>query len=312
MDVLSPLTKSSNVSLVEIIKTVDLVKIYKQFQFDITEELQGIQEIGLYHCDESDLYFFYPSICGSEKFYDHMQSFDWYYLDDKNEYEYASKFIRESDSVLEIGCGKGAFASKMSAKKYIGLEFSRKASKTATALGITVLNQSIQVHESNHSEEYDVVCSFQVLEHVSNIDSFIKSSLRCLKPNGLLIFSVPSFDSFSRYTTNFSLDMPPHHVTRWTDKALSSLVKYFDIELLEILHEPLQLAHRQMYIQAILRRSLTDSFKQKVKNIDFTWNNSIVSFIGKGLNKILAQGLSDPIFSPRGISVLAVYRKVNT
>ena len=54
MDVLSPLTKASNVSLVEIIRTNDLVKIYKNFQFDIKEELQGIQEIGLYHCHESD------------------------------------------------------------------------------------------------------------------------------------------------------------------------------------------------------------------------------------------------------------------
>ena len=145
-----------------------------------------------------------------------------------------------------------------------------------------------------------------------NINSFIKSSIRCLKPNGLLILSVPSFDSFSRYTTNFSLDMPPHHVTRWTDKALSNLVKYFDIELLEIIHEPLQLAHRQMYVQAILRRSLINFSKQKVKNIDFSCNNSIVSLIGKGLSKIFLQGLGDPIFSPRGISVLAVYRKVNT
>ena len=312
MAVLSPLTKSSNVYLVEIIRTDDLVKIYKKFQLDIKKEFQGIKEIGLYHCHESDLYFFYPSICGSEKFYEHMQSFDWYYLDDKNEYEYASKFIKESDSVLEIGCGKGAFARKISAKKYTGLEFSQKASETATALGLTVLNQSIQVHESNHSEEYDVVCAFQVLEHVSDINSFIKSSIRCLKPNGLLILSVPSFDSFSRYTTNFSLDMPPHHVTRWTDKALSNLVKYFDIELLEIIHEPLQLAHRQMYVQAILRRSLINFSKQKVKNIDFSCNNSIVSLIGKGLSKIFLQGLGDPIFSPRGISVLAVYRKVNT
>lgn len=312
MSVLSPLTKCSNVSLVEIVRTCDLIKIYKQFQFDISSEFQEIEEVSLYHCNESDLYFFYPAITGSEIFYDRMQKFDWYYLDDKNEYKYASKFIKESDSIIEIGCGKGAFARKISTEKYIGLEFSQKASKTATERGLTVLNESIQVHANSHIEEYDIVCAFQVLEHVADIHSFIKSSLRCLKLGGLLIFSVPSFDSFSRYTTNFSLDMPPHHVTRWTDKALSNLVKYFDIELVEIIHEPLQLAHRQMYVQAILRKILRGSLSQGVKNIDFSWNNSIVSFIGKGLSKILSQGLSDPIFLPRGISVLAVYRKINT
>ena len=312
MNIVSPLAKHSNVSLVEIVRTDDLIKIYKQFKFDISLEFKEIREVALYHCNESDLYFFYPPVTGSETFYDHMQEFDWYYLDNKNEYEYASKFIKESDSILEIGCGKGAFARNISTKKYVGLEFSQKAIKTATAQGLTVLNESIQFHASDHIEEYDAVCAFQVLEHIADIDLFIQSSLCCLKSNGLLILSVPSFDSFSRYTPNFSLDMPPHHVTRWTDKALSNLVKYFDIELLEILHEPLQLAHRQMYVQAILRRSLVNSLEQKVKNIDFSWNNSIVSLIGKCLDKIFSQGLSDPIFSPRGISVLAVYRKINT
>jgi 2-polyprenyl-3-methyl-5-hydroxy-6-metoxy-1,4-benzoquinol methylase len=309
MNILSPLTESSDVSLIEIVRTSDLTKIYKQFQFDISLEFKGAEEISLYHCNESDLYFFYPFIAGSEIFYEHMQKFDWYYLDDKNEYDYASKFIKKSDSVIEIGCGKGAFAGKISTEKYIGLEFSPKACKTATAQGLAVLNESIQVHASDHIEEYDTVCAFQVLEHVADIKSFIKSSLRCLKPGGLLIFSVPSFDSFSRYTPNFSLDMPPHHLTRWTDKALSNLVQYFDVELLEILHEPLQLAHRQMYVQAILRRALADIINLKVKNIDLSLSNLVVSLIGRGLTKILSKGLSDPMFLPRGISVLAVYRK---
>jgi 2-polyprenyl-3-methyl-5-hydroxy-6-metoxy-1,4-benzoquinol methylase len=311
MNIVSPLTKSSDISLIEIIRACDLIKIYRQFKIDISDELQGIKEIGLYHCNESDLYFFFPSITGSEIFYEHMQKFDWYYLDDKNEYEYASRFIKESDSVVEIGCGKGAFAVKMSAKKYVGLEFSQKAIKTATERGLTVLNESIQDHASKYVEEYDIVCAFQVLEHVANVDSFIQSSLSCLKSTGLLILSVPSFDSFSRFIPNFSLDMPPHHITRWTDKALENLVNYFGLELIQIIHEPLQLAHRQMYIQAFLRRILINSFGHKVKNIDFSWNNSFISSIGTGLAKILSQGLSDPMLLPRGISVLAVYRKRN-
>ncbi|MGV2387332.1 MAG UNVERIFIED_CONTAM: hypothetical protein LVR29_00250 [Microcystis novacekii LVE1205-3] len=51
-------------------------------------------------------------ITGSENFYEKLQVFDWYYLEEKNEYDYASQFIKPSDSVLEIGCGKGSFCSK--------------------------------------------------------------------------------------------------------------------------------------------------------------------------------------------------------
>jgi 2-polyprenyl-3-methyl-5-hydroxy-6-metoxy-1,4-benzoquinol methylase len=309
MSIVSPLSGSSNVSLVENIKTCDLIKLYQKLRIDISADLQKIKKISLYHCDDSDLYFFYPCITGSEKFYEQLQKFDWYYLDDKKEYEYASKFIKNFDLVLEAGCGKGAFAKKISSKNFVGLEFSSKASELANEQGLHVLNESIELHVSNNFEKYDVVCAFQVLEHIDKITSFIQSCLDCLKPNGLLIFSVPSFDSFSRYTPNFSLDMPPHHVTRWTDKALNNLEQYFDVELLEIIHEPLQLAHRQMYLQALLRRTLKNIFNFPIKNIDLSWRNSIISLIGKGLTKILDQGLSDPIFSPRGISVLAIYKK---
>jgi 2-polyprenyl-3-methyl-5-hydroxy-6-metoxy-1,4-benzoquinol methylase len=311
MNVLCPLSKNSNVSIVEIIKVSDLVKIYEPFQLDISSEFRGVSEISLFYCSESDLYFFDPPVNGSEKFYEHMQKFDWYYLEDKNEYGYASRFIEESDLVLEIGCGRGAFSEKILSKKYVGLEFSRRASELANAKGIKVINESVELHSSQNTEKYDVVCAFQVLEHIANIDSFIASSLSCLKIGGVIIFSVPSYDSFSRYVANFALDMPPHHLTRWTDKALNNLTRFFPIEVIDIIHEPLQLAHKQMYIEALLRKSLSDFLKNEFKNIDSSFRDSAIRFVGKYLTNVFSDGLSDPIFLPRGISVVAIYRKVN-
>ncbi len=308
--VVSPLTKFSTIACIETINTSDLIKLYKKkLNIDISSEFQKIQEIGLYHCQESDLYFFYPTIVGSERFYEHMQQFDWYYLDDKQEYEYASSFIGKSDSVLEIGCGKGAFSTKISSKKYTGIEFSQRAAQIAGTQGIRVVNESIQAHAAKHHEVYDVVCSFQVLEHVDNINSFIQSSLNCLKTDGLMILSVPSFDSFSKYLSNLSLDMPPHHVTRWTDKALTNLTDYFDIELVEIIHEPLQMIHRHMYIKSLLKKAFINVSKNKFKNIDFSWQDLTISLISKILSQFFVHGLDEPIMLPRGISVVAVYRK---
>lgn len=307
----SPLNKFSTVSCVETIKTLDLVKLYKKkLNVDILSEFQKIQEIGLYHCQESDLYFFYPTIVGSERFYEHMQQFDWYYLDDKQEYEYASNFIGESDSVLEVGCGKGAFSTKILTEKYTGIEFSHKAAQIAKEQGVKVINESIQEHVIKHRGAYDVVCSFQVLEHVDNINSFIQSSLDCLKTDGLMILSVPSFDSFSKYLSNLSLDMPPHHVTRWTDKALTNITNYFDIELVEIIHEPLQMIHRHMYIKSLLKKSFIATSKGKFKNIDFSWQDLTISLISKILSQVFVHGLDEPIMLPRGISVVAIYRKI--
>lgn len=307
---ISPLSNSSSVSCLEVIKVKDLARLYKKkFNISILSDFLGVQEIGLYHCQESDLYFFYPPITGSEKFYEHMQRFDWYYLDDKQEYKYACKFITNSDSVLEIGCGKGAFAQKIMNAKYTGIEFSSKAAQIAASQGIKVINESIQSHSNTHQEEYDIVCSFQVLEHVDNIKSFLQSSLDCLKPNGLLIISVPSFDSFSKYLSNLSLDLPPHHITRWTDQALINLTNYFDMDLVEVIHEPLQSYHRHMYVKSIIKKALITISKNKFKNIDFSWRDFLVSLISKLLSHIFIHGLSDPVMLPQGISVVVVYRK---
>ena len=103
--------------------------------------------------------------------------------------------------------------------------------------------------------------------------------------------------------------MPPHHVTRWTDKALTNLTNYFDLELVKVIHEPLQMIHRHMYIKSLLKKAFIAILKNKFKNIDFGWQDLTISIISKILSLAFVHGLDEPIMLPRGISVVAVYRK---
>lgn len=306
-----PLSGSSKIVLVEKIAVSDLVGLYKKLlNCDVAPEFGNIQEIDFYHSLESELYFFSPMITGSENFYEKLQVFDWYYLEEKNEYDYASKFIKPSDCVLEIGCGKGAFARKIHCQDYIGLEFSQKARDLAEKDGITVLNESIQDHALNNPQKYSVVCAFQVLEHISDIYTFIEASIECLKPGGILIYSVPSYDSFSKYVSNFFLDMPPHHVTRWTDTSLKNLTKYFSIENLEIWHEPLQEVHKSFYATTIVKLALFKFLGKDIRNIDFGITYKILDIVSRMIGKIFAKGLISSELFPRGISVVSIYRKI--
>jgi len=310
-NVVCPLSGSSKVDLVEKIQVGSLTKLYKKLlNSDILSEFNGLEEIGLYHCIDSDLTFFYPFVTGSDLFYEKLQMFDWYYMDDKNEYTYAQKFVKESDEVLEIGSGKGAFAKKILTKKYTGLELSHKAVKIASSNGITVLNETVQSHAINNPNKYDVVCAFQVLEHVAEVYQFIESSILCLKPGGFLIYSVPSADSFSRYVPNFELDMPPHHVTRWSDKSLKNVSNYFPLNNVEIWHEPLQLVHKHFYAETILRNAFFNILNKKIKNVDFSIPTKAISLFSKYLGKVFASGLTSTELMPRGISVVTVYRKL--
>lgn len=305
-----PLSGSFKIVLVEKIAVSDLVSLYKKvLNCDVASEFGNIQEIDFYHSLESELYFFSPMITGSENFYEKLQVFDWYYLEEKNEYDYAKQFIKPSDFVLEIGCGKGAFAQKIDSQNYTGLEFSHKAKDLAKG-GVNIINESIQDHAVYLPQKYDVVCAFQVLEHIGDVHSFIASSIACLKPGGLFVFSVPSYDSFSKYVSNFFLDMPPHHVTRWTDTSLKNLTKYFPIENLEIWHEPLQEVHKSFYATTIVKLALFKFFGKDIRNIDFGITYKILDIVSRMIGKIFAKGLISSELFPRGISVVSIYRKI--
>ena len=143
-------------------------------------------------CTSCGLKFFSPSVTGDEHFYYNvLQNPDLYYMDDnKAEYNFASRFITLNDNVLDIGCGKGAFSKNIRFNTYTGLELSTNAKKLANDNGIQIFNQKIQEHSISNQEKYNVVCTFQVLEHVdtSEIYTFLKSAFdwRELATEGLI------------------------------------------------------------------------------------------------------------------------------
>jgi SAM-dependent methyltransferase len=308
-----PLTHSENVTLIEEIQVSDIAELYKNmYDCSVLPDFGLIQTIGFYYSTESHLKFFYPLVTGSELFYEDLQKFDWYYTDDKEEFNIAQKYIKENDVILEIGCGKGAFAKKINAKKYIGLEFNQKAITQATTNGIKVIQKSIQDHAKDHAMSYDIVCSFQVLEHVADINSFIESSIKCLKPGGLLIYSVPSADSYISKTTNCILNMPPHHVSWWSRKSLEYVGKLFNLDVVDIHQNKLEDIHKLPYISTLIATSIEHHIgagnKQK-KLIDKSIKHKIIGKISTLGGQLLKNGLSDTNVLPPGHTITAIYRK---
>lgn len=310
MNIICPLSGSSNVVLVEKIRTNDLIKLYKkQLKIDISSEFAGHKEMGLYFCSDSDLKFFYPLINGSESFYEIMQKFDWYYMDEKNEYHYAAKYIKKNDVILEVGCGKGAFKELVNTKNYVGIEFSKKAIFLAKEKGVHVLNESIQEHSLGNKSKYDTVCSFQVLEHVFNIHSFIESCLACLKPGGLLIYSVPSADSFLSIAENNILNMPPHHVSWWSDKALRKTADIFGMEVLGLEHEKLADIHLRWYATEFIRNTIKKKIDLKSNLLNNSFADKITGIASVLMGIFYAKRLKNAVDRPLGHSVTIVYRK---
>ena len=308
MNIECPLCRSVRSSRIELLEHHLLSRLYRtQLGIDLSE-INGHQ-IELRVCAGCDLKFYHPPVAGEEKFYENLQRFDWYYLAEKEEYDIAAEYVREESSVLEIGGGYGAFATRIKAKSYVGLELSDSAVAVARRRGLSVHKGSVEAYCTEHEGEYDVVCSFQVLEHVANPRSFIEASVRCLKPGGTLIQSVPSENSFLGQEVNNVLNMPPHHLTRWTDSALIRLAELFGLGVLELRHDTLADHHIRPYAVSQMRNSLNKIFGLDHRSLDPKFATLFARAVVRGLSLIPELHLRVIGMRPAGHSVTAIYVK---
>lgn len=205
------LCKSKNLENVQKINTKLIVDLYKnELNINIASEFGENRFINTFKCNDCELMFFNPIISGSEQFYEDLQNLEsGYYSNKRPEFIEAIKFINKNNKVLEIGAGSAYFAEILQNVNYVGLEYNQEAIEKAKMKGIKLEKKSIEEFLQNNSEQFDVVCSFHVLEHVSNPYTFIESSLKTLKKGGKFICAVPCSNSFSISYHNHVLNTPP-------------------------------------------------------------------------------------------------------
>lgn len=252
-----PACDAQALELVETVEFDKLIASYHRRGIDIAPYRGADSHTTLYRCASCDLGFFAPARAGDEGFYAQLQAHDWYYQEQKPEYLFAKDLVPEHASVLEVGCGKGAFHAFLpGAAAYTGLEFNDEAIRKARARGLNVIKQPVEAHAGS-GQRYDVVCSFQVLEHVEHPGRFFHACVKALKPGGKVIIAVPAEDSFLAVAANSPLNMPPHHLTRWTDRALRNLARREALTKVALWHEPVADYHQDWHATTLALYTLS-------------------------------------------------------
>jgi SAM-dependent methyltransferase len=238
-----------------------------------------------------------------------MQSFEGYYMKDKAEYEMTRKWIEPNTRLLDVGCGCGWFGREFSRVRYTGLEYSESAAEEARAAGLDVQTRSVQEHPYTHKSAYQVVCAFQVLEHVPDTASFISACIDCLEPDGLLIYAVPSNDSYLQFRQNAATNLPPHHLTRWPDKTLEAIPKFFSVSLMALEHEVVSDIHLQTCVQTIIKRKLDTLFGRTEAIVHHSLGARILNRCAHVFANWSPAIFDDVVLRPRGHTVIAAYKK---
>lgn len=111
------------------------------------------------------------------------------------------------------------------------------------AQGLNVHLGSIQSFAVDHAESFDTVCFLQVLEHIYEAGSFLKSALSVLKPGGRLILAVPNNEPYYRRYDKYSTwNLPPHHVGYWDRPSLEAMASHFGLTFVDMNIPTLQMA----------------------------------------------------------------------
>jgi SAM-dependent methyltransferase len=132
--------------------------------------------------------------------------------------------------VLEVGAGEGGLGVWLANRfDYVGVE-PDEASRTVAmgrlhAVGRGEMLPSIPATDAHR---YDAVCAFEVLEHIQDDDSALRSWRASLEPRGHLLISVPA------HSARFGLsDRYVGHFRRYDRPALRNLLEAAGFEILQ-------------------------------------------------------------------------------
>lgn len=245
MAVLNPVTHKEYAILELSIPAALVLEKYQQEHVDVSRFFEGVPEVHVYRCPDTGYRFYYPfTIFGDGAFYaDLGKNMQGYYVAGRWEHDKALSLIQHGLHVLEVGCGSGYFLDQLRNKgvQAEGLELNPEALQEVRDKGLVVHGELLESFSERNPAKYDVVCSFQVLEHIWDVRSYIEHALKVLKPGGRLIIGVPNNNPFIfRYDVYHTLNLPPHHAGLWNKEAFSRLPDFFAMQTVNIFIEPLQ------------------------------------------------------------------------
>ena len=191
------------------------------FRVSTTGLLGDVRRFGLWE-SPCGLAFFDPMIAGDAAFYARL--YRRLKLHDvlggagvdRPEFLRAAELVPDGALVLDVGGGEGGFRQFLPQARYVGFDPHASA-------GNAIHAETLPDHARSHAATYDVVCAFQVIEHVADPLDFVRHMVACLKPGGRLIIGVPHWPSPMTAIPNFAFNAPPHHLSWWTAGALRTL-----------------------------------------------------------------------------------------
>jgi 2-polyprenyl-3-methyl-5-hydroxy-6-metoxy-1,4-benzoquinol methylase len=152
--------------------------------------------------------------------------------------ELCCKYQVSTEAILEVGAGFGTFCSEVKRRnvftRIVAVEPTPGLAKTCRDRGLEVFELPVEKIELQDNELFDVVASFEVIEHLFSPLDFVGHMSRLLKPGGILMLACPNGLGFDIATLGtFSNTIDHEHLNYFNPKSLSQLLSRCGLEILE-------------------------------------------------------------------------------
>jgi 2-polyprenyl-3-methyl-5-hydroxy-6-metoxy-1,4-benzoquinol methylase len=134
--------------------------------------------------------------------------------------------FRKTGRLLDIGCGIGFFLDEAKKRGWevYGTEYSERLIGLLREKGITI--HEGQLNSKNYEEGFfDVVTSFEVIEHINNPISEINQIGKLIRKGGLVYITTPNFNSLlrRRLKIQYNVINYPEHLSYYAPRTLTKL-----------------------------------------------------------------------------------------
>lgn len=154
----------------------------------------------------------------------------------KSRDEKISKLIKNSSSVLDIGCGNGRLLEHLIEKKNVegmGIDFSEEALQIAKEKGIPTNKLDLESEELDLDRKYDYIVMSEIVEHLKNPEKLMSQVEDNFKNS--LIITLPNIGHFT-YRLRLLFGSfpecwkwhPGEHIRFWTKKDFTYWIERED------------------------------------------------------------------------------------
>jgi ubiquinone/menaquinone biosynthesis C-methylase UbiE len=145
-------------------------------------------------------------------------------------YRFAMELVR-GKRVADIACGSGygtQILASAGARSVHGMDISEEAVEFArtqyNASNATYSVANAQELTTISDGEFDVVVSFETIEHLQDVEAYLDEMKRILRPGGVFVVSTPDRRLASLWYWYFGHPKNPYHAREYTERELLDLL----------------------------------------------------------------------------------------